>query len=106
MEENNIILFEEKSLEVMKKLKDLKTEKDRLDKIDEELRQKLQEKMNEYNIKSFKNDYVTITNIEPSKTISVDLKKLEEEEPDTYKGLIEDFPKVKNTKGCVRIVVK
>ena len=46
MEENNIILFEEKSLEVMKKLKDLKTEKDRLDKIDEELRQKLQEKMN------------------------------------------------------------
>ena len=36
MEENNIILFEEKSLEVMKKLKDLKTEKDRLDKIDEE----------------------------------------------------------------------
>ena len=61
---------------------------------------------NEYNIKSFKNDYVTITNIEPSKTISVDLKKLEEEEPDTYKGLIEDFPKVKNTKGYVRIVVK
>lgn len=106
MEENNIILFEEKSLEVMKKLKDLKTEKDRLDKIDEELRQKLQEKMNEYNIKNFKNDYVTITNIEPSKTISVDLKKLEEEEPDTYKGLIEDFPKVKNTKGYVRIVVK
>ena len=106
MAENELVLFEQKSLAVMQELKRIKEEKERLEKIDADLRSQLQVVMDEYGVTSFKNDYVTISNIAPTESVTVDLKKLEEKEPECYKGLIEDYPKVTKRKGYVKILVK
>ena len=104
--ENELVLFEQKSIDVMRKLSELNAEKKRIEKLDEELRDKLNKAMTEYGITNFKNDYVSITAVAPSESVSVDLKALEKAEPECYKGLLEDYPKVTKKKGYVRITVK
>lgn len=106
MAENELVLFEQKSLAVMQELKKIKEEKERLEKIDADLRSKLQVVMDEYGVISFKNDYVTISNVVPTESVTVDLKKLKEKEPECYEGLIADYPKVTKRKGYVKITVK
>lgn len=90
----------------MQELKRIKEEKERLEKINADLRSQLQVVMNEFGVTSFKNDYVTISNVAESETITVDLNKLKEKEPECYEGLIADYPKVTKRKGYVRITVK
>lgn len=106
MAENQVALFEEKSLVLMQKLSELKQQKEQIEAADTEVRKKLQEAMDQYGITSFKNDYVTITNVPASETVSVDLKKLKDKEPECYQGLIEDYPKVTKKAAYVRILVK
>ena len=106
MAENELVLFEQKSLAVMQELRKIKEEKERLEKIDADLRSQLQVVMDEYGVTSFKNDYVTISNVAPTESVTVDLKKLKENEPECYEGLIEDYPKVTKRKGYVKITVK
>ena len=105
-EENAVAIFEEKSLALMKQLSALKRQKEELEAADEKLISSLKEFMDQYGITSFKNDYVTISNVGPSESVSVDLKKLQEKEPECYQGLIEDYPKVTKKAGYVRIIVK
>lgn len=106
MLENQVALFEQKALTLMKQLSDIKKAKDELDSTDAKIRKALQESMSEYGITSFKNEYVTISNVPESESVSVDLKKLKEQEPECYDGLINDYPKVTKKAAYVRIVVK
>ena len=62
--------------------------------------------MDEYGIVSFKNDYVTISLVKGSTTVSIDLKTLEKNEPQLYKDLLKDYPKETVKKDSVRILVK
>ena len=103
---DELVLFEERSLEIMQKLSALKAEKENIEKFDAELRDRLQKIMTEYGVTSFKNEYVTISNVAESETITVDLNKLKEKEPECYEGLIADYPKVTKRKAYVRITVK
>ena len=104
--ENNLVLFEQKSLDVMRKLSELNAEKKLLDELDKQLRDELNKTMTEYGVTKFENNYVTITAVAPSESVSVDLKALEKAEPECYKGLLEDYPKVTKKKSYVRITVK
>lgn len=104
--ENNVVLFEQKSLDVMRTLSELNAEKKRLDELEKHLRDELNKTMTEYGVTKFENDYVTITAVAPSESVSVDLKALEKAEPECYKGLLEDYPKVTKKKSYVRITVK
>lgn len=104
--ENNLVLFEQKSLDVMRTLSELNAEKKRLDELEKHLRDELNKTMTEYGVTKFENDYVTITAVAPSESVSVDLKALEKAEPECYKGLLEDYPKVTKKKSYVRITVK
>ena len=103
---NEVVLFEQNQLDVMRKLSELNAEKKRIDALDSELRDKLVKAMDDYGIVNFKNDYVSITKVDATESVSVDLKALEKAEPDCYKGLIEDYPKVTKKKAYVRITVK
>ena len=103
---NEVVLFEQNQLDVMRKLSELNAEKKRIDALDAELRDKLVKAMDDYGIVNFKNDYVSITKVDATESVTVDLKKLEEKEPECYKGLIEDYPKVTKKKAYVRITVK
>lgn len=104
--ENNVVLFEKKCLESFKKLGDLKKEQDRLAEIEKSVRTEIEAAMDEYDVQSVKNEYVTISRTAASETTSVDLKALEEKEPDLYNELLEDYPKTTTRKASIRIVVK
>ena len=106
MAENNLILFENKALQCMKNLSDLKKEQDRLAELEKTARQQLQSVMNEFGITQFKNDYVTISLVKGSTTTSVDLKELEKQEPELYADLLKDYPKTTTKNDSVRILVK
>lgn len=106
MADNNLVLFENKALTVMKNLSDLKKEQDRLAEIEKNFRTELQEVMDEFGIVQFKNDYVTISLVKGSTSVSIDLKALEKEEPQLYADLLKDYPKETVKKDSVRILVK
>ena len=96
---NEIIKFEEKYVEQFNKLSELKKQKDALEKIEKSVK-------DEFEIKSVKTDKITITRVAESVTTSIDLKALEENEPECYKGLLEDYPKITTKKAYVKFTVK
>ena len=98
MEDNNVTLFEQQHLAAFKQLSELKKEQDKLAQIEKA--------MDENNIVSIKNDYITISRIAASQTTSIDLKKLEEKEPQLYADLLKDYPKLTNKKASIRFLVK
>jgi hypothetical protein len=67
-----------------------------------EYKEKIQQAMEERGIKKFENEFITITYIEPTTRVSLDSKKLKEEEPDTYIKYVNQS----EVKASVRIKVK
>ena len=106
MADNNLVLFENKALQYMKNISELKKEQDRLAELEKTARTELQAVMDEYGITQFKNDYVTISLVQGSTRVSIDLKALDKEEPDLYADLLKDYPKETVKKDSVRILVK
>ena len=106
MADNNLVLFENKALTYMKNLSELKKEQDRLAEIEKSVRADLQAVMDEFGITQFKNDYVTISLVKGSTSVSIDLKALEKAEPELYAELLADYPKETVKKDSVRILVK
>ena len=106
MSDNNLVLFENKALQYMKNLSELKKEQDRLAEIEKSVRADLQAVMDEFGITQFKNDYVTISLVKGSTSVSIDLKSLEKKEPELYAELLADYPKETVKKDSVRILVK
>ena len=104
--ENHLIEFEEQGLPIMQHLAEVSKEKKRLDAIDKDNKQRLEQLMEEYGIKSFDNDFVKIAYVEPTESISVDIKLLEKKEPELHQELLEDYPKVTKRKGYARITAK
>lgn len=66
------------------------------------LKETIIKKMEENNIKSFKNDTLSITYVAPSTRESIDTTRLNQEHPE----LIENYKKVSNIKASVRITIK
>lgn len=99
-------VFEQTNMVVFKKLSEFKKQQDLLKKQEEEFKAELLKSMEEFGIKSFKNDYVTISHVEASSSTSIDLKELEKKEQKLFEDLLKDYPKVTNKKAYVRIVVK
>jgi hypothetical protein len=67
-----------------------------------EYKEKIQQAMEERGIKKFENEFITITYIEPTTRVTLDSKKLKEEEPDTYIKYVNQS----EVKASVRIKVK
>lgn len=103
---NELKIFEDKSLIIAQSLKSLKDKKEKIEKEEKDLKKTLENLFNEYNLKSFKNDYFSITKVEASESKSIDLKSMEKKEPELYEELLEDYPKVTKRKSYIRISVK
>lgn len=99
-------IFEDKSLIIAQSLKILKDEKEKIEKEEKDLKKTLEKLFNEYDLKSFKNDYFSITKVAESESKSVDLKNMEKKEPELYAELLEDYPKITKRKAYIRITVK
>lgn len=104
--ENNLTLFEQKAITLFNRLADFKIVRDKMDAEEKKIKAAIEEAMAEYGVKSFKNDRITITRIDPSETKSIDIKALEQKENGLYLELLADYPKITRREGYVRIQVK
>lgn len=103
---NEIQAFENKYMMVMANIASLEKQVKKLQDRQKSLKEELEKAMDEYNIQSIDNEYVKITRIEASETVSIDLKELQKKEPELYDELLKDYPKVTKRKAYVRITVK
>ncbi len=87
-----IAAMEKQSKEIAEKLKNAKAE--------------LESAMDEFEIKSIDNEFLKITRVVASQSTSLDIKKLQKEEPKLFGELIEDYPKVTNKKAYLKFTVK
>jgi len=65
----------------------------------EELVNTIKAAMEQYNVKKWENDLITISYVEPSKRVSLDTKRLEAEQKEIY----EKYKKESNVKSSIRI---
>lgn len=106
MADKELKLFEEKNLTVFKQLAEFKKQQAEMESQEKKLKESLQKQMEEFGIKSFKNDLISITYVDSTETESIDLKRLSEKEPDLYNELLEDYRKVTTRSAFVRFTVK
>lgn len=88
-----VALYEKKYLTAFEKLAELTLQKKKLEAEDAKIREQIEKSMDEFNIRSIDNDFIMITRVaaNPGKA-SLDLEALKKTEPDTYEGLLEDYP--------------
>lgn len=98
--------FNERHLTLFKDMKLLKEQLKELEKQDDILKKTLLENMKEYGIKTIDNDFIKVSVVAGSESITIDLKELEKQEPETYEDILKDYPKVVKRKESVRITVK
>lgn len=106
MAENEVQVFEQASMIIFQKLAEFKKAKEELEQQETKLKADLEKAMQEHGIKSFSNDYVTLSFVEASSSESIDLKAMQKKEPKLYEELLADYKKVTNKKAYVRITVK
>lgn len=103
---NQVQVFENKYLAQMQQLQQLVNHKKELEKTEKQIKKELEQAMNEYNIKSIDNEYLKITRVEASESVSIDLTAMKKREPDLYDDLLKDYPKITKRKAYVRFTVK
>ena len=99
-------VFESQHLAVFQNLAEVTKQKKALEEQEKSVKAQLEKLMDEYGIKSLDNQFLKITRVSGSTTVSIDLKKLEDKEPELFAELLEDYPKTTTRKASVRFDVK
>ena len=82
--------------ELLNELKSINDAKKRLADREKETKEKLEKELTD---EGYKNDFITISYSKESKSTSIDTAKLCELEPELYKELSRDYPKVTTRKA-------
>ena len=99
-------VFENQYLAVFQNLAEVTKQKKALEDQEKKVKSQLEKLMDEYGIKSLDNQFIKIIRVAGSSSTTIDLKKLEEQEPDLFKDLLTDYPKTTTRKASVRFDVK
>ena len=99
-------VFENQYLAVFQNLAEVTKQKKALEDQEKKVKSQLEKLMDEYGIKSLENQFIKIIRVAGSSSTSIDLKKLEEQEPDLFKELLADYPKTTTRKAYVKFDVK
>lgn len=102
VEETSLATFESHAAAIIQTIANISAAKQELENQDKKMREQLEAAMEEYNIKSFENDLVKITYVDPTTRTSVDSAKLKKKYPAVY----EECSKTSAVKASVRITVK
>ena len=102
LEGNELVAFGEKAAAVIQSIADIAKQKKELEELDKEMRRQLEKAMDAFEIKSFENDLIKITYVEPTVRTSVDSAKLKKKYPEIFN----ECSKNSEVKGSVRITVK
>lgn len=106
--EQELQVFEEKYLAVMKGLADATIQKKRLEEQEKNFKKQLEKVMDEYGIKSIDNQFLKIVRVAGSEgKQTIDLDKMQKEEPELFEELLADYPKTSGArKASIRFDVK
>ncbi len=106
--EQEIKVFEEQHLVVMQSLSEMTKQKKALEEQEKKVKAQLEKVMDEHGIKSVENQFLKITRIPASAgKQTVDLDKMQKEEPKLFEELLADYPKTSGAKKAfVRFDVK
>lgn len=97
--EGELQAFEEKYLAMMEGLANNKIAQKRLQEDEKKAKQALEQVMDEYGIKSIDNRFIRITRVAENKgKPTIDLTKMQKEEPELYAELLEDYPTITGKK--------
>lgn len=103
---NALATFESEGMALMQQIAGaLKTKKE-IEAQEKALKAELLNLMEEYDVKSVDNEYVRITYVAGGESHSIDLKALEDAEPELYRDLVNDYHKVTKRAPSIRITVK
>lgn len=97
--DEEIAVFEEKYMVACQKLSEVVKQKKALEELEKQAKASLEKVMDEYGIKSMDNPFIKFTRIaeNPGKQ-TVDLDKMQKEEPELYADLLKDYPKTTGKK--------
>jgi phage regulator Rha-like protein len=104
--QTEVQVFENHYLQAFKQLSEITKTKKQLEEQEKKVKADLEKAMDEHEIKSIDNQFLKITRVAASSSTSIDLKTLEEKEPELHKELLEDYPKVTNRKSYLTFKVK
>lgn len=99
---NEIENFEKGNLATINKISEIVNKKKELEKLEKELKAKLQEAMEVNGIKKFESDILNITYVAATTATSIDSTKLKKK----YPKIAEECSKTSNKKAYVKVVVK
>ena len=105
-EKTALARFEQKQELAFRTLAQLTAQRKALEEQEKEIKEGIQNAMEHYGVKSFSNKYITLTYVEESQTEGIDLKALQNEEPELFAELLEDYRKVTKRSAYVRMNVK
>lgn len=98
-EEVSLQAFEDAVPAAISAITSILQEKAKIEEKEKEMREELLEAMKKYGVKSFKNDFISITYKAPSSRTSIDSAKLKKEHPD----IAEKYSKTSSVKESVTI---
>lgn len=98
--------FEQHHLEMFEHLAEVTRQKKKLEETEAKIKKNLEEAMVMYDIKSIDNEYVRITRVEESKSVSIDMKEFQKKEPQLYAELLNDYAKTTTKKSYLMFKVK
>ena len=100
--ENAAATFEEKQVALFQSIVDVIENKKRLEEQEKKLKEKLKLAMEQYGVKSFKNNKLSLTYVAETTTVKIDSKQVKEKYPNVYA----ECSKPSNVSAYVKITVK
>lgn len=102
VEETDLQVIQSAVPDVLKAITDITVQKKKLDEQEKVMKQKLQETMETYGVKSFETPEVKFMYVAPTTRTTIDSKKLKADHPD----IAEAYSKTSKVSASVRITVK
>ncbi|HOA83849.1 MAG TPA: hypothetical protein PKV92_07825 [Thermodesulfovibrio thiophilus] len=101
-EETGLVAFKEQQISVLQQIADLITTKKKLEEQEKELKDKLKEAMEKFNIKKFDSDILKITYIAETTATSIDSAKLKKK----YPAIAEECSKTSKKSAYIKVEIK
>lgn len=100
--ESGLTAFESKEVALINTISSIEQQKKALEEQSKTMREKLLQAMEQYGVKKFENDILSVTYVAPTTRKSIDTTALKKE----YPAIAEHYTKTSNVKASIKIVVK
>lgn len=92
--------MQKQSADIIQQITNITVEKERLDKLESEMKTKLKDAMETYGVKKFENEVISVTYVPETTRTTVDSAKLKKD------GLFDQYSKTSAVSSSIRIKVK